>query len=47
MYLRTARKYGWETPSWALMENHHHFVVRLTKGGLSEGGMAGRRGRAR
>lgn len=37
MYMRTARKYGWETPSWALMKNHHHFVIRLTDGGLSEG----------
>jgi len=37
MYARTARKHGWETPSWALMKNHHHFVVRLTQGGLSEG----------
>jgi REP element-mobilizing transposase RayT len=37
MYARAARKYGWETPSWALMKNHHHFVVRLTEGGLSEG----------
>ncbi len=37
MYMRSARKYGWETPSWALMENHHHFVIRLTGGGLSEG----------
>ena len=37
MYMRSARKYGWETPSWALMENHHHFVIQLTDGGLSEG----------
>jgi REP element-mobilizing transposase RayT len=37
MYARTARKYGWETPAWALVKNHHHFVVRLTEGGLSEG----------
>ncbi len=37
MYMRTARKHRWETPSWALMENHHHFVIRLTEGGLSEG----------
>jgi hypothetical protein len=37
MYGRVARKYEWETPSWALMKNHHHFVIHLTKGGLSEG----------
>lgn len=37
MYQRVARKYRWETPSWALMENHHHFVIHLTEGGLSEG----------
>lgn len=37
MYLRVARKYRWETPSWALMKNHHHFVIHLTEGGLSEG----------
>ena len=37
MYTRVARKYCWETPAWALVKNHHHFVVRLTEGGLSEG----------
>jgi REP element-mobilizing transposase RayT len=37
MYLRVAAKYGWETLSWALMSNHHHFAVRLTAGRLSEG----------
>lgn len=37
MYQRVAHKYHWETPSWALMKNHHHFVVHLTEGGLSEG----------
>jgi REP element-mobilizing transposase RayT len=37
MYTRAARKYGWATPAWALMKNHHHFVIRLTEGGLSEG----------
>ena len=37
LYARTAAKYSWDTLSWALMLNHHHFVVRLTKGGLSEG----------
>ncbi|MGZ4292016.1 MAG: transposase [Gaiellaceae bacterium] len=37
MYTRVARKYGWITATWALMKNHHHFVIRLTEGGLSEG----------
>ncbi len=37
LYARTARKYGWETLEWVLMDNHHHFVLRLTDGGLSEG----------
>jgi REP element-mobilizing transposase RayT len=31
-----ARKYRLETLGWALMKNHHHFVVRLTDGGLSD-----------
>jgi hypothetical protein len=37
MYGRVSRKYKWETPAWALVTNHHHFVVKLTAGGLSEG----------
>ena len=37
MYARVARKYRWATIAWALMQNHHHFVIRLTDGGLSEG----------
>jgi REP element-mobilizing transposase RayT len=37
MYQRVSHKYHWETPSWALMKNHHHFVIHLTQGGLSEG----------
>ena len=37
LYGRFARKYGWQTLDWALMKNHHHFIVRLTRGGLSEG----------
>jgi len=36
MFARVARKYGLITPSWTLMENHHHFILRLTKGGLSD-----------
>jgi REP element-mobilizing transposase RayT len=37
MYLRVSRKYHWDTLSWALVDNHHHFVLRLTDGGLSDG----------
>jgi hypothetical protein len=37
MYTRVSLKYHWDTLSWALVNNHHHFVVRLTAGGLSEG----------
>jgi REP element-mobilizing transposase RayT len=37
MYGRVALKYRWHTVAWALMKNHHHFVLRLTEGGLSEG----------
>jgi REP element-mobilizing transposase RayT len=37
LYARSATKYGWATVDWMLMENHHHFVIRLTNGGLSEG----------
>ena len=37
LYDRTARKLGWITLAWALLWNHHHFLVKLTAGGLSEG----------
>src|SRR3954447_1759520 len=37
MYTRVARKYRWATLAWALMKNHHHFAIRLSEGGLSEG----------
>jgi REP element-mobilizing transposase RayT len=37
LYARSSRKYDWETLEYVLMPNHHHFVIRLTKGGLSEG----------
>lgn len=36
MHTRISRKYGLETLAWALVKNHHHMVVHLTKGGLSE-----------
>lgn len=37
LYTMTASKYGWKTLSWALMWNHHHFLLRLVNGGLSDG----------
>jgi hypothetical protein len=37
LYTRTAEKYEWTTLTWALKENHHHFAVKLSDGGLSEG----------
>lgn len=37
LYARAATKYAWQTLAWVLMPNHHHFVIRLTNGGLSEG----------
>lgn len=37
LYSMTAKKYGWKTLAWALMWNHHHFLVRLVDGGLSDG----------
>lgn len=37
LYARKAKKYGWRTLEWILMRNHHHFVIQLTDGGLSEG----------
>ncbi|HZQ82979.1 MAG TPA: transposase [Gaiellaceae bacterium] len=36
MYARVTTKYGITTYAWALVKNHHHFVVELTDGGLSE-----------
>ena len=37
MYERVSKKYAWDTPAWALMKNHYHFVIHLSDGGLSEG----------
>jgi putative transposase len=37
LYARVARDWEWTTLAYCLMTNHYHFVVRLTKGGLSEG----------
>jgi REP element-mobilizing transposase RayT len=37
LFTRSANKYGWVILEWVLMVNHHHFVIRLTDGGLSGG----------
>jgi REP-associated tyrosine transposase len=37
LYARAAAKYEWKTLAWTLLFNHHHFAIRLTAGGLSEG----------
>lgn len=35
-YERATTKFGIKTLTWALKQNHHHFVVKLTAGGLSQ-----------
>jgi hypothetical protein len=37
LYGRVGEKYRWRTLTWALVHNHHHFVLRLMDGGLSDG----------
>lgn len=37
LYGRTASKLGWITLAWTLPWNHHHFLIKLTDGGLSQG----------
>jgi REP element-mobilizing transposase RayT len=37
MYGRVSRKYKWTTLAWVLMKNHHHFIIELHEGRLSEG----------
>ena len=41
MYLRlftkSVEEFGWVVLDWCLIWNHHHFLIRLTNGGLSEG----------
>ena len=37
LYGRTAIQLGWITLAWTLLWNHHHFLVKLTDGRLSEG----------
>lgn len=37
LYAKFASKQGWTTLAWTLLFNHHHFLIRLRDGGLSEG----------
>jgi putative transposase len=37
LFERVAREFQWNTLAWSLIWNHHHFVIKLTDGGLSEG----------
>jgi putative transposase len=37
LYGRYAEKFGWKTLAWTLLWNHHHFLIKLTDDGLSEG----------
>ena len=34
---RVAKHRRWIVLDWCLITNHHHFVIQLTEGGLSEG----------
>jgi REP element-mobilizing transposase RayT len=35
--LRTAHRFGWDLPAYAIMTNHFHLVVTTPRGNLSEG----------
>jgi REP element-mobilizing transposase RayT len=37
LYAKYAAKFEWTTLAWALIWNHHHFLIKLTDDGLSEG----------
>jgi putative transposase len=37
LYHRWSVKFGWRTLAWVLMDNHHHFLVRLIDGDLTTG----------
>lgn len=41
LYLRlfgkSAEEFGWLVLDWCVIWNHHHFLIQLTNGGLSEG----------
>lgn len=37
LFAQAAREFAWVVVDWVLLWNHHHFVIRLTEDGLSEG----------
>ena len=37
LYARYSRQFDWRTLAWSLLWNHHHFLIELTNGGLTEG----------
>jgi REP element-mobilizing transposase RayT len=37
LYERWSRKYRWRTLAWALLTNHHHFLVKQEDGDLTRG----------
>jgi len=37
LYTKYAEKFEWTTLAWALIWNHHHFLIKLSDDGLSEG----------
>ncbi|HET7128283.1 MAG TPA: transposase [Gaiellaceae bacterium] len=37
LFARYAKKFGWKTLAWSLVWNHHHFLIKLSDDGLSEG----------
>ena len=37
LFTRYAKKFGWSTLAWTLIWNHHHFLIKLSDDGLSEG----------
>jgi putative transposase len=47
LYAIQAAKFRWVTLAWTLIWNHHHFVIQLTQGGLTEGMRALNHGFAR
>lgn len=47
LYAKYARELGWSTLCWCLLWNHHHFLIELSEGGLSEGMRAINHGFAR
>jgi len=37
LFARYAEKFAWKTLAWTLLWNHHHFLIKLSDDGLSEG----------